>query len=45
MDELAIILCYLNPFLAKMAEEARMQLCSYVGIEEVGRERVGSLWT
>ncbi|KAK9818060.1 hypothetical protein WJX72_006426 [[Myrmecia] bisecta] len=40
VEEMSVILCYLNPFLAKMAEDARMQLCNFVQYEEISREKV-----
>ena len=43
LEELSIILCFLNPFLARMPEDARTQLCSFLKMETLARDTV--LWS
>ena len=43
LEELSIILCFLNPFLARMPEDARTQLCSFLKLETLARDTV--IWS
>ena len=43
LEELSIILCFLNPFLARMPEDARTQLCSFLKLETLSRDTV--IWS
>lgn len=39
IDELSIILMYLNPFLAKLPDEAREGLCQRMRLESINRDQ------
>lgn len=39
VDELSLILSFLNPFLAKLPEEAREGLCRRMSLETINRDR------
>ena len=39
IDELSIILMYLNPFLAKLPDEAREGLCQHMRLESINRDQ------
>ena len=43
LEELSIILCFLNPFLARMPEDARTQLCSFLKMETLARDTI--IWS
>ncbi len=43
LEELSIILCFLNPFLARMPEDARTQLCSFLKMETLTRDTI--IWS
>lgn len=39
IDELSVILMFLNPFLAKLPDEARENLCRRMSIQTINRDR------
>ena len=43
LEELSVILCFLNPFLARMPEDARTQLCSFLKMETLARDTI--IWS
>lgn len=40
IDELSVILMFLNPFLAKLPDEARESLCRRMSIQTINRDRI-----
>ena len=40
VDELSVILAFLNPFLAKLPEAAREGLCRHMALEAIARDAV-----
>ena len=40
IDELSVILMFLNPFLAKLPDEARENLCRRMSVQSINRDHI-----